>query len=538
MFKGYRILVIAATALLAACETDLPSEGGNDLMPIGYAEPLSETAFESLSPAQQYQVANKLLGTMYKGIPVEDFLDISEDLENPVLKTPNSSAHFLRDVRDAINSDLSIQQVGAVQDTIAASYGFSDDERPKEEPLALIYETPLSRNSFVAWMAHFLANTIMFSPAEEMESTDIFDVQNTYKRLVNGLTANNSVRQIIRSHLPSLQRWRVARTPENAGIEGFELYLGLFETIEDSKKVGLACQDFYLTGEDQDYLLTSTNTINTEPQVILQEDRDGDGTPESGGYFITSCDDFYNVLSGHPLVVPRTCAVIVNYLMAERTLEDRLSMCESIASSGASTFEDIFKSILFSEQYLLNTERPKGFEESLISSLHTLQWSAAHNSGSVGAGIWNNMAADENNRLYMGEMGWNTMTLKIGRRPEVPVDVLSFANYHKAIREDLLMNDESYDGGNSVEGLIYTGDGSTPRPEIAALNTENYIHFLFLTVLHRSASDEEISSLMTLLQTQGHIDGQQITAGRHDNIAQVVFDYASRLAEFYYFKSV
>jgi hypothetical protein len=148
------------------------------------------------------------------------------------------------------------------------------------------------------------------------------------------------------------------------------------------------------------------------------------------------------------------------------------------------------------------------------------------------------MAADEFNRLYMGAMGWNTMTLKIGRRPEVPVDALSFANYHKAIREDLLMNDESFDGGNSVAGLIYTDDGFTPRSSIAALNTENYLHFLFLTVLHRSASDEEITALTTLLQSQGHINGQQITSGRHDNIAQVVFDYASRLAEFYYFKSV
>lgn len=539
MFKGYRVLAVAACALLVACETDLPSEGGSDFTPTGYAEPLSESQFEALSPEQQYQVANKLLGTMYKGLPVEDFLDLSENLSDPELKTPNSGADFLQEVRDALNTNLSVQEINSVQQALLSNYDFSDNERPKEEPLALIYESPLSRTSFVHWMAHFLANTIMFSPAEEMESTDIFDAQNTYKRLVNGLTQNHSVRQIIRSHLPSLQRWRVARTPENTGIEGFELYLGLFETIEDSKKVGTACQDFYLTGEDQDYLLTSTNIVNTEPQVILQEDRDNDGTPETGGYFITSCDDFYDVLAGHPLIIPRACAVISSYLMAERTPEDRLAMCDSIANSGATTFEDIFKGILFSEQYLLHTERPKGFEEAFVSSMHRLKWSVAANSGSVGRGVWNNMAADEFNRLYMGAMGWNTMTLKIGRAPEVPLDALSFANYHKAVREDLLMNDSSYEGRNSVAGLIYEGDGSTVRPEIASLSAQNYLHFLFLTALQRPATDEETTTLMTLLQNLGHISAQQqINSGRHDNIAQVVFDYASRLAEFYYFKSI
>jgi hypothetical protein len=122
---------------------------------------------------------------------------------------------------------------------------------------------------------------------------------------MDGLTANNSVRQIIRSQLPSLQRWRVARTPENVGIEGFELYLGLFDTIDDAKNVGIACQDFYLLDADNGYLLETSNLVNTEPQIILQEDRDGDGIRETGGYFITTCNDFYDVLAGHPLVIPR-----------------------------------------------------------------------------------------------------------------------------------------------------------------------------------------------------------------------------------------
>jgi hypothetical protein len=541
MFKGYRILAVALVALLAACESDLPSESTD---PVGYAQPLSESEFEALSPAEQYQVASKLLGTMYKGIPAEDFLDLSGDLSSPELRTPNSSANFLRDVKDALDTELSNNEVNKVQQRVldGTRYVYSDaDDSPsaKEEPLAFIYETPLSRDSFIRWMAHFLANTILFSPAEEMESTDNTDVRRTYKLLMDGLSENKSVRQIIRSQLPTLQRWRVARTPENAGIEGFELYLGLFDTIEDAKKVGIACQDYYLLDADDGYLLETTNLVNTERQKILQEEGG------RGGIYITTCNDFYDAIAGHPLIIPRSCEVIINYLMAERTLDDRLAMCESIASSGATTFEDIFKGILFSREYLLHTERPKGFEEAFIPNLYTLKWSPMHTGStgdnSTGSRIWRNMASNSRtgNNLYMGHMSWHTQTLKIGRVPEVPLDALSFANYHKAVREAFFRDRSVYDEFNGLTGLFYNSDRSV-RPEIEDLSPENFIHFLFLTALQRPASDTEVDGLMPLisgsLQTVG--SRQSIIADQYDNIAQTVLDYISRLSEFYYFKGV
>jgi hypothetical protein len=544
MLKGYRVLAVAACVALAACETDLPSGGGSDFAPIGYAEPLSESEFEALTPAQQYQVANKLLGTMYKAIPVEDFLDLSKSLGNPELRTSNSRANFLREVREALNTDLSNTEVNSVQQTVlnGSKYSYTGGDDPpsaKEEPLAFIHETPLSRDSFIRWMAHFLANTIMFSPAEEMESTFNTDVRRTYKLLMDGLSAGNSVRQIIRAQLPSLQRWRVARTPENVGIEGFELYLGLFDTIEDAKRVGIACQDFYLLDADNGYLLETSNMVNTQPQIILREDRNNDGTPETGGYFITTCNDFYDVLAGHPLIIPRACEVVINYLMAERPLDDRLSMCQSIAGSGATTFEDIFKGILFSEQYLLHTERPRSFEETLMPTMHALKWDSRQNSGSsVGTQVWRNMASNTNNRLYMGNMGWNTMTLKIGRTPNVPLDPLGFANYHKAVREELLLNDNSFEGNNSIPGLLNV-DGVL-RPEIQSLSPQNYVHFLFLTALQRPATSQEIDGLAPLLapHIQTVNSQQSVINGRHDDISDIVLDYISRLSEFYYFKRV
>ncbi len=567
-------LVLLISVYLAACDSGLPSDGNSETFtPAGFAEPLSSAEYDNMSPMEQYQVSTKLMATMFRGIPVEDFFAISSPMSDPLLL--DNSPYTLDAIKSALNTELSNEQVRTVQVSIdgldennnpdedLAKYIFSGEDRPKEEPLALIKEFPLSRNFFIAWMAQFLSNTIMFSPAEEMESTNIRDVQNTYRRLSNGLTQDLGVRQIIRSHLPSVQRWRVSRTPENTGIEAFELYLGLFETAEDSVRVGTACKDFFLTDEDDGYELASNNFPNTEPQVILQEDTDGDEVGDSGGFFITSCEDFYNVISGHPLVIPRACAVIVNYLMAESSTDDRLAMCESIASSGASTFEDIFTGIIYSREYLIDTERPKGFEENFMSMLDALKWNPLANTGEVDEQIWRNMSTRDFRRIYMPAMGWATMELKIGRTPNVPTDALSFANYHKAIREELLTRDDSYEGrvrninGEDVyvEGLFYDVDDEMnlqPREGFERLRQfpSEFIHFMFLTALQRPATQTEVTDLMTILdntfntQLFDHDDNSStdpitvIRTNNLDNSAGIILDYISRLPEFYYLKTV
>jgi hypothetical protein len=170
-----------------------------------------------------------------------------------------------------------------------------------------------------------------------------------------------------------------------------------------------------------------------------------------------------------------------------------------------------------------------------------LKWDAFQSQGSsVGNQVWRNMASNINSRLYMGNMGWNTMTLKIGRTPNVPVDPLGFANYHKALREELLMADGSFEGGgNFIAGLFNNEDGSL-RTEIQGLDAENFVHFLFLSVLQRPASSTEMGGLMPLitpsLETVNGVE--RVRDGQHDNISDIVLDYISRLSEFYYFKRV
>ena len=555
-----QLLCLATLFGLAACDPGQP-ESSSGFNASGYAAPLSQAEFNSLPPEKQYQVANKLYGTLFRGISAEDFFN----LDSGVTSLSPRSSTFLDDTRRSLETSLSIEQLSAADTLIegldeegnpdedAAKYSFDTDtdadenEKVMQLPLARIKEYPISRDMYVQWMAYFLSNTIMYSPAVEMESTDTVDAQNMYRFLTTNLREGNSVRQMVRSNLPSLARWRVSRSSENHALEAYELYLGLFETEEDSVKGGIACKDFYLTDEDSGYVISTTNIPNTEPQLILD------------AYFITTCEDLYDVIAGHPLIMPRAVEVLTNYIFSGRSREDRVNIINSIVSSGAETYEDIFTAMIFSREYLLNTERPRSFEESLMPLLDSLKWDpAADPSDSAGKRIFEFMASGSDNPpnrgnvLYVGNKGWHSMSLKIGRLPDVPLDALSFANYHKGVREELLIDSRHYDGSQlDVPGLIYKGDGDDAddnvRDVVAQLSLNDYIHFLFLNAMQRKATVDEVNGLVAIFDGLNYLetDSGGIKSIRpstsntnHNNIAAVTFDYISRLPEFYYFKAV
>ena len=549
--------LVAAIALLGlvGCDPGQPKGASNDLQISGFAAPLSQSEFNSLSPEKQYQVATKLYGTFFRGISAEDFFDLSAGTSNLKLKNNN----FLIETREKLKMPLSIVKLNEVNSLIEgldgegnpnednAKYSFHDDFRPYvnqraiQIPLARIKEYPVSRDLYVQWMAYFLSNTIMYSPAVEMETADTLDAANMFSFLSSKIRDKQSVSAMVRANLPSLSRWRVSRSSENHALEAYELYLGLFETEEDSVKGGIACKDFYLTDEQADYIISNTGLENTEPQLIL------------GSSFITTCNDLYDVVAGHPLIMPRAVEVLVNYIFSGRSREDRVKIINSITSSGVQTYEDIFTAMIFSREYLLNTERPRSFEESLMPLLDSLKWDPAASSfAELGEGVFHNMVTNSGRRVYLGNKGWDAMKLKIGRLPDVPMDALSFANYHKAIREQLLINERVYDGQRSgIPGLIYKGDGATGddnvRDIVAQMSLGDYLDFLFLNTIQRKPTTVEIDGLIAIFDADGHLrinaDGVQVVRPNssntsHNDIAEITFDYISRLPEFYYFKAV
>jgi hypothetical protein len=546
--------ILAAALPIAACDPGLP-ESQSGFQASGSASALSQSEFNSLSAEKQYMVANKLLGTMFRGVAVEDFFNMSNGMES--LKPADSG--FLSKTRKNISTNLSNAEVDAYNalidgldadgnpDPDNAKYSFDTDsntrnnQRAQQLPLARIKEYPISRDMFVHWMAYVLINTIMFSPAEEMESTDYTDVQNMYRFLVLKLEAGATIRQIVRANLPSLARWRVSRSAENHALEAYELYLGLFETEEDSYRGGIACKDLYLTNEDDGYLLRRTDFPNTEPQLILGSD------------YITTCDDLYDVIAGHSLLIPRVVEVIFNYFVELRgdNLQYRQNIINAIANSNPQTFEDIFTAIIFSREYLLNIERPKSFEENILPLLDALKWHPGENAGEVDEMIFRRMTEFSNEQVYLRGMSMASMQYKIGRIPEVALDGLSYANYHKSMREEFLMNRSFYDpSSNENEGFIYDINGDT-KPFVEAMTINDFIDFLFMSALQRKANDSEKTDLLDVYATGVNSNGdtvnhltennagiKSIRAGRFDDVAQITFDYISRLPEFYYFRSI
>ncbi|MFC3853969.1 hypothetical protein ACFOSD_14405 [Salinispirillum marinum] len=559
--------------LLAGCNPGTPDqEAVRSFVTTGNATALSASEFNALTPEQQYAVANKLYATFYRGIPVDEFFDIQAEgsMTNLVRRQPN----FLADTRQALNRNLSPdarlslkQEIGLFSDDTPI-YGDDDlfqfttnrnantTTLPRQIPLAQIVEFPISRDLYIEWMTYFLANTIMFSPALEMESTDAKDATFVYNFLRNNIRNGVTVQNTVRAFLGTQSRWRVSRSAENHALEAYELYLGLFDTEEDSRKGGIACRDWKLTSESEQYQMMRSGEPNTEYQRILDN------------YYVRDCADLYNVIVSHPLFIPRVTEVISNYFFAEMDAATRQNFVRDVVAANPQTFEDIFTAILFSREYLLNSERPMWFEENFFGTLHRLRWSVDRNQGNLGGRVLRELTEYSWSPLYMRNMGNATMEYKIGRTPNVPMDAMSFSSQTKAMREQVLVNNQNgWRGGDysnntkGFRGLLYDtaarentpGELSTVRrPEVVQMTAAEFVDYLFMSSLRRRATDDEQSALIDLMRNEDDGDGLNLfytndlgvlTLRPNNNwvindATQVVFDYVSRLPEFYYHRSV
>lgn len=582
------LIVSCSIFLILGCNPGQPPIGaasGGNLSVKGYASALSESEFDSMSVIQQYQISNKLLSTLYKGVSVDEFFDVSAGFSQPARK---DASNFLHDIRvklgvtldrssrdeldKVINGDPDALDVNGSSAPLEPKFYFNSN-RPKQMPLARISEYPLSQDMFSHWMALNLTNTILFSPAEEIDSADITDVQNLFRRLELSIKSGASVRSIVAAHQRSVENWRRFRSPEDNTREMIEIYLGLFDRDEDVPRASQACRDLYLTDEAAGYKLAYTDYPNDEPQLVL-------------GQYVLNCNEFYDVVASHPLLIPRVTSVLVDYFFEGRSTADRTHLVESIASANPETFEDIFTAILFSKEYLLNTERPRSFEESFLGTASRIKWDAHKD-------IFYGMTTGRGStgRTEMAEMGWPTMSLKLGRLSGVPLDSLSFANYHKGMREVLLMDKyrwgvpmgvrkpespspeppeplvtgaddeeqakyrEELEEYNSELAVLTPSERAIYDVELAVWNNKMGVYrrikdldvhglldYLFLSVAERLATDKEKTGLLEIFDKNGYLktidDEKFMLEWYRDDIASLVMDYISRLPEIYYQKTV
>ena len=572
---------------LAACDPGQPELGaaqGGSVSAGGVAVMLSDQEFRSMDTDGQYQVANKVLSTLYKGVPVAEFYDLSDGLTDaPRLSDQYTLGQLQRQLltplpdRERAKYDRYIVGDPDADDDesgrlMRAAFRF-DGNRPRQMPLARITTYPISRDGFSQWMAWHLANTILFSPAEEIDSADMTDVQNLFRRLDISIMNRRPIREIVATHQRTVENWRRFRSPEDNTREMMEIYLGLFDNDEEVPRASKACQDLYLTDERDGYKLAYTDFPNDEPQLVL-------------GQYVLNCGEFYDVVAGHPLLIPRVTSVLVDYFFANKTTEQRLRLTEAITASNPQLFEDIFLAILFSRLYLMDNERPQSFEETYLGMAARLNWDEH---GDVFMGMTGGRGGLS--RTDMSEMGWPAMSLKLGRVTAVPLDALSFANYHKALRETLMLDrnrwgqelglaapskpqpsppDALPDNPTDRESAAHAAAMADYNAEVDALrnfekvrhkqeleeynkrlalyenvnalNLSELFDYLFLAGVQRRSTAIEQEALTAIIDSQGYLDiefGQEfVKENRAQYVAVVVFDYLSRLPETYYQRSM
>ncbi len=505
-----RLLALCLALLLSGCLMDtVPTGIGFNLPEDGPLAALGDDEYDALSPERRYQVANKLLGTLYDGISAKDFF-VLEDGLTPLRVRAEQRALPGR-IRDRLHTPL---------DDYPARYAeleerYFGDDRPGvrsnfeyknafERPLIHATQLPLSRERYLRWIAYQLTNTILFSPAEELDSTDWVDVETVYNELVYGLEENLPVSEIVYRHLVSEENWRRFRSPEDNVREMMEIYLLRFRD-DEVPKAAQACRNWYLTDDTEGYQLKKSLDFNREPIPGLLDRND-----------IVTCEDFYRALVHHPGLIPAVGRRLVDHFFPAKSGRERARLARALADTGATTFLELFDAILFSRAYLLDNPHLRYFEATFFNTAARIGWRPSSRSFE-----WITRRNSDSSNL--STMKQAPMTYKLGRTPEPPADSLSMAHYHRFVRNALMLDQKNPDIANDAGWYAALFDD----PVVDALSDRDFFDYLFLTVLGRRASDDEWRTLWNDVVAQKRWENNRRVQTR------LVLDYFSRLPELY-----
>lgn len=494
--------------VLAGCGGESREEAARNIIPAETSsqvnmEKITEGEYNSLSVEQKYALSNRLMSALYKGVPARAFFDLSKGMGAPSLK---SEENYVSSVEAALAKPLVDKEVYLQK--INDRYSFDSSMKSKQYPLAMLFEYPVSKELFDGWMTYRLANTILFSPAEELDSTDYTDIQRVFDRLMEMIGKDSSIEEIVYTHMNSQENWRRFRSPEDNTREMLEIYLKKYMD-EDVPKAAVACKNWYLSDKSQGYQLMRSVNQNTKSMELLDT-------------IITTCDDFYAAVSKHSSLVPAVVSTIVDHFFASYDANRKKAITDQIVATNPTTFRQVFKTILFSREYLISNERPKTFEEAFFNIAANVDWYA----NSSFFQDLNKPSTVFSPIERLSDMKQDSMSYKLGRLAAVPLDSLSFSYYHRSIRSRLL-TDRKVDQLNTGDGGWQTAFIDVP------LKGDDFIQYLFLSTLSRKASPREISIINGVLVSQGH-DNENNKMEQ----AVVILDYVSRLSELYAFSAV
>ena len=439
---------------------------------------LTDSEFNALDEAQKLQVSNNLLNTFFFGYPQNE------------LQEKIDSGSFISQVRSGLEEEKTDK--GWLESHIL------DDDKFRQyseyyQPQAITILTrfyamdKLDSYFFKNWIAYILTQTIMFSPAYELDSTHTANISGVYNGIVNLLDDEAGMRFITYVHMMSENNWRRFRSPEDNGREMLEIFL---LDMDDSHVpiAGKALQNWKLN-TDSDTLEVSLNQ-NTTPLNLF-------GTTLYNG------DDFYRELTKSNLFTNGVTQRLVDFFFPEKTASTKQQLVNSIVSSKPETWQDILLQIVFSEEYLLHNSRAKSAEETFFSLAKKMDYKHRDSTFYYF-------------KRYLENMHQAIMKYKLGKLERVPQDTLSFAHYHKFIREEVLLRRSNPDvidnysnwsrQGWSDSFISFDNFDYDINNDVESLNS--FVNYLFKTTIAREATSEELKLFRDHMI--GERDGEQV----------------------------
>ncbi len=489
---------------------------------------LTDASYNLLNETQKSQVADKLLSTLFFGYPLK------------VIQEKIASGSFIESIRTGLDVDKTdkewLENYIIDEDIFRQS---SYNEQVAVDILTRFYAMEKLDSYFIKnWTAYILTQTIMFSPAYELESTHTPNIARVYNRLVNMLEVESGMRYISYVHMMSEDNWRRFRSPEDNGREMMEIF-----TLDmDDSHVPLAGQALknWKLDRDSDTLVVSLNE-NRQPLSLF-------------GTTIYNGDDFYREMAKSDLFTKGVTKRIIDFFFPNSTVSKKSQITNNILLSKPETWQDILLQIVFSEEYLLNNSRAKSAEELFFSLAKKTEFK--HRTGTF-----------HEFKDALEEMHQASMKYKLGKLKRVPLDTLSFANYHKYFRERILLRKsnpsklEEYDASDRQgwDESFVDNENYNLVENNALASLSSFIQYLFNATISRDATPEEMELFTNhmfrdrsdtnttqvldysfdLLTTRD--DPEEQRSRREDrkrDIATLVLDYISRLTETYTLKEV
>jgi len=525
------ILITSTTLFLTNCGGSSSSGGGEEpppeetklygitlnAKPLNYAQyglqVLTDNEFNALSTENRYKIALKLYGTFFYGTTLDD---LNESIASDI---------FISQVQEKFDQANNISDITNVEELLLTYKGWGDGE-VMAPMLARLFHLPPGKEYLNRWAAYILTQTILFSPAFELDTVYTSDAINVYNSLVRDFDDDLSLQWITFKHMITDENWRRFRSPEDNGREMLEIFLMDFNDAH----VPLAAKALKNWKLDKDSnTLMITLDENTEPITDLFQ-----------GTTIVNGTDFYSALVLQPNFLTTVTHRLVDIYFPNHIETEKNSIVTQLVSSQPTSWTGLLKQIVYSKEYLLNSEKTRTFEEAFLPITKTLDW---HPHQYSFMSIYQNL----------DKMHQSTMRYKLGRKTEVPLDSQSFAWYHKTIRERVMINYEnntsfeSWDDGWPLKDIFTTLPQEVDTKEKIA---EHIIHTLFISIIARDANPTEIQFF------QDMIDGDKYNSTTFRNygwitlignnnpeddlkergyFSSMVLDYLSRLSHTYTF---